>query len=137
MQERQDFNCIFKSQFKQLYNRVFCHHFNFETLRIEDSVKDQKSSTATISNLHFILQPFSCERRRAFRRPRNTGGNTILNSYIITKSYQPCISIGWVHTLSDQQATQAHSQSKQMTWMLAILIRRGADCSVPVVKVRG
>jgi hypothetical protein len=58
----------FQAQFKQYYERMFFHHFNYRTCRLENAPGEQKSSRPNIKQLHDILNPLPFYVRRQVRR---------------------------------------------------------------------
>jgi hypothetical protein len=72
VRERLQFNICFELRFKEFYERVFRHYFNWQTCRLEDAAAEWPSYRANIHNIHRILNQLSFYPRREFRR-LNTG----------------------------------------------------------------
>jgi hypothetical protein len=62
----------FNTQFKQYYERIFCHHFNYKTLQLDHSQEEQHFRSPIIPQLRMILNQLPISRRRELRR-HNTG----------------------------------------------------------------
>ncbi len=58
----------FKALFKKYYTRIFRHHFNYRTCRLEDVPIEVDSWLPHLRRLKAILNPVSCEGRRYRRR---------------------------------------------------------------------
>mmetsp|Transcript_41277 Transcript_41277/g.86201 ORF Transcript_41277/g.86201 Transcript_41277/m.86201 type:complete len:93 (+) Transcript_41277:3947-4225(+) len=58
----------FAAQFKQNYERIFCHQFNYRTRQLENSTYEHLSRAPSIPQLNAFLNPLPFSRRSELRR---------------------------------------------------------------------
>jgi hypothetical protein len=92
----------FEAQFKQYYERIFCHHFNYRTSQLENQPFKQQYRPPNMLQLRAVLNPLTFHCRRELRRRHHTG--ELYSSHIVAASHA---------ALYDEEPTEQSPLMKQ------------------------